>query len=197
MMEAMIAQLSGDIVFRSTGVVVIRSGGVGYKVHVSSDTFSELKSKKEVTLWTYLAVRENALDLYGFPTEEELSFFEMLVSIPGIGPKSGLAILSLADVPTLTSAVMHGDSSYLTRVSGIGKKNAEKIVLELKDKLGAAPYTGEDENLKGAADALEALAALGYSTKEAREALRKVPDKITSTGARLKEALKILGGGEN
>lgn len=197
MMEAMIAQLSGDIVFRSTGVIVIRSSGVGYKVHVSSDTFSKLKNKAETTLWTHLAVRENALDLYGFLTEEELSFFEMLVSIPGIGPKSGLAILSLADVATLTSAVTRGDSSYLTKVSGIGKKNAAKIVLELKDKLGSVPYAGDDENLKGVADALEALTALGYSAKDAREALRRVPETAESTSERLKEALKILGGNES
>ena len=118
----------------------------------------------------------------------------MLVSIPGIGPKSALAILSLADVATLTSAVTHGDSSYLTRVSGIGKKSAEKIVLELKDKLGTVPYEGDDEDLKDAADALEALTALGYSAKQAREALRKVPEGVKDTGTRLKESLKILGG---
>ena len=197
MMGAMISQLSGKITFRGTGFIVLTTGGIGYKVYVSTETFAELKKKETALLWTHLAVRENALDLYGFLSEEELSFFEMLVSIPGVGPKSALAILSLADVTTLTSAVIHGDSSYLTRVSGIGKKSAEKIVLELKDKLGTVPYEGDDEDLKGAADALEALTALGYSAKEAREALRKVPEGVKDTGMRLKESLKILGGNKS
>ena len=193
-MGAMIAQLSGEISSRGVGFIVLKTGGVGYKVYVSADTFAELKGKKDAELWTHLAVRENALDLYGFRTEEELSFFEMLVSISGIGPKSGLAILSLADVATLRSAVAHGDSSYLTKVSGIGKKNAEKIILELKDKLGGAYDAGGGTLLQDATDTLEALTALGYQAKEAREALRKVPKDVTDTSEQLKAALKILGG---
>jgi len=193
MIGAMIAHLSGPIILREAGFVVIESGGVGYKIHISTETFAALKQKREAELWTHLAVREHAHELYGFESPEELSFFEMLVSISGIGPKSGLAILSLADVATLTQAISHGDSSYLTKVSGIGRKNAEKIILELKDKLGSAPV-GDDGSLQDATDTLDALIALGYQRREAREALRQIPDEITDMSQRLKKALKILGG---
>lgn len=193
-MGAMIAHLSGSIVSHGSGFIVLEVSNVGYKVHLSADTFANIKNKTKVSLWTHLAVRENALDLYGFSSEEDLSFFEMLVSISGIGPKSGLAILSLADVATLKSAVITGNSSYLTKVSGIGKKNAEKIILELKDKLGEDATANVGADLKKTTDTLEALVALGYRHNEAREALRQVPDKMVGTSERLKEALKILGG---
>jgi len=117
----------------------------------------------------------------------------MLIGISGIGPKSGLAILSIADVATIKRAVSEGDTSYLTRVSGIGKKNAQKIVLELRDKLGATDLTNENLSLKDEAEALDALQALGYTQREARDALREVPKETTDAAARIKEALKLLG----
>jgi len=190
----MIAQLRGTIVHSGIGYVILEVAGVGYRIYATSGTLQKLRGKKgELTLWTHLAVRETAHDLYGFLTEEELIFFEMLIGIPGIGPKSGLSILSLADVKTLRSAIAHGDTSYLTRVSGIGKKNAEKIVLELRDKLGALEA---DETLPSEhADTYEALRALGYGAKEVREALQGIPSDIIDTAERLKAALKALGKG--
>jgi Holliday junction DNA helicase RuvA len=134
-------------------------------------------------------VREDALDLYGFLSEEELSFFEMLISISGIGPKTALNVLSVSSVSALKKAISTSDVSHLVKVSGIGKKIADKIVLELKDKV-----EGSDENgptLREEVDAIEALKALGYSQKEAREALKEASGKTTSE--RIKEALKILG----
>jgi holliday junction DNA helicase RuvA len=125
--------------------------------------------------------------------QEELNFFELLISIPGIGPKSALAILSVVDPETLKKAVSSGDSSYLTKVSGIGKKNAEKIVLELKDKIGAIVGNADNKIMRDEMETLEALQALGYSIHHAREALKKVPEEIKGTNNRLKETLKLLG----
>jgi holliday junction DNA helicase RuvA len=152
-----------------------------------------LTAGSKASLWTYLAVRENALDLYGFPNETEQYFFEMLLTVSGIGPKSALAILNIADVETLRSAVARGNAGYLTNVSGIGKKTAEKIIIELRDKVGLAAE-GTSDAMKGDEEALEAMRSLGYSPGEARDALRKVPQELTKSNDRLREALKILGG---
>ena len=147
-------------------------------------------------MWTHLAVRENALDLYGFIERSELEFFEMLITISGIGPKSALGILSVAPVDTLRRAISSGDTSYLTKVSGIGRKNAEKIVVELRDKLGAIDANAGG-TLREEVDALSALEALGYSAREAREALKAVGNNAISTQEKLKAALKSLGSGNN
>jgi Holliday junction DNA helicase RuvA len=138
-------------------------------------------------------VREDALDLYGFESQGEVALFQQFISISGIGPKSGLSIMNLADEHTLRTAIASGDTAYLTRVSGIGKKIAEKVVLELKDKMivsgDASPLARED------GDVLQALEALGYGRSEAREALKRVPKEAKGTNERLKETLKILGRG--
>lgn len=167
-------------------------GGIGYKVAVLKEMLARTKKGAVVSLWTHLAVREDALDLYGFVHEEELRFFELLLTVSGIGPKSALAILDIASVETLQSAIAAGNAGYLTTVSGIGKKTAEKIVLELKDKVGDE-VRGATGALKGDQEALEAMRSLGYSASEARDALRKVPAEVESGSARLREALKLLG----
>jgi Holliday junction DNA helicase RuvA len=133
----MIGQLVGTIAYRAERHIILEVGGVGYKVFVSSETQLALGAitPEPVRLWTYLAVREGALDLYGFLEKSELDFFELLLSVSGIGPKSALAILSLAPPATLEKAIVAGDSSYLTKVSGIGRKSAEKIIVELRERL--------------------------------------------------------------
>ncbi|MBI2099727.1 MAG: Holliday junction branch migration protein RuvA [Candidatus Vogelbacteria bacterium] len=184
----MIGQLTGLTSHRTDRVIILDVGGVGYKLNILPSLKTELKM---LTFWTYLAVRENALDLYGFLEKRELDFFELLIGVSGIGPRSALAILSLAPPDVLEKAILGGDSGYLTKVSGIGKKSAEKIVLELKDKLGG--LAGAGNNLQGEAEAVEALQSLGYSLREAREALKGVPAEL-ETGAKIKVALKQLGG---
>ena len=187
----MIAQLRGTITHTGIGYLILDVSGIGYRVRVTGSSLQKLKQQKgEITIWTHLAIRENAHDLYGFLTEEDLQFFEMLIAISGIGPKSALAILSLADAKTLRSAITHGDTSYLTRVSGIGKKNAEKIVLELRDKLGA--LEADETHPKELADTYEALRTLGYGAQESREALNAIPKDVESTKERLKIALGEL-----
>ena len=124
----------------------------------------------------------------------ELSFFQMLIDISGIGPRSALSILGLAPIETLSRAIASGDISYLVKVSGIGKKTAEKIVLELRDKLSVGRNDEGKPALREEGDAIEVLKTLGYSVGEARDAMKEVPDDIKGTNARVKEALKILGG---
>jgi Holliday junction DNA helicase RuvA len=141
-----------------------------------------------------MAVRENSLDLYGFVTTEEMDFFTLLLDVSGIGPKSALSILIVAPLDTLKKAIATGDTSYLNKVSGIGKKTAEKIVIELRDKLHAFKHEGSASELRGESDVVEALKSLGYSQNEARDVLKQVPATIEGTNARIKEALKILGG---
>ena len=189
----MIGHIEGVVYAVRAGFAVLSVGGVGYKVAATREVLTTLAEGNSAALWTHLAVRETAHDLYGFKTEEELRFFELLLTVSGIGPKSALAVLDIANVETLRSAVAGGNASYLTKVSGIGRKTAEKIVLELRDKVGAFS-DGSARALSGDEEALEALRALGYTPAEARDAVRKVPQEIETGNARLREALKILGG---
>lgn len=188
----MIGFLEGDVRSVRDSWCLILVAGIGYKVFATKETLARLTIDAPVALWTHQAVREDALDLFGFREEAELRFFELLLSVSGIGPKSALGILDIATVETLQNAVTSGNAGYLTNVSGIGKKTAEKIVLELKDKLG------KDAGLTGAVfagdvEALEAMRALGYSAHEAREALRGVSPEITKGAERLREALRLVG----
>ncbi len=177
------------VVAKDPEYIVLDVAGVGYQVFVTPETLAHTSEERTVTLWTHLAVRETALDLYGFLKREDLVFFELLIGISGVGPKSALAILSLADVATLESAVREGDTTYLTKVSGIGAKSAKKIVLELSDKVGKGV---EGQSLREDADTLDALTAMGYSVSEARDALKQVPKDIVGGNERLKYALKAL-----
>jgi len=184
----MIGSLRGKVVLKTEKFLIIEAGGVGYKINVSPDTLS--KAQDEIFLFIHTHVREDVFDLYGFLTREEMEFFEMLINVSGIGPKGALSILGITSIETLRKAVASGDTAYLTKVSGIGKKTAEKIVIELRDKIGALEG---GPALQGELDALEALKSLGYSQNEARDALKKVSSDLP-TNSKIREALKILGG---
>ncbi|OGD67322.1 Holliday junction DNA helicase RuvA [Candidatus Campbellbacteria bacterium RIFOXYC2_FULL_35_25] len=190
----MISQLTGKITYKGDNFIIIDASSVGYKVFVPNDTIKEIDklntSDKKTTLWTHLAVRENSMDLFGFLTKEDLDFFELLISISGIGPKTALGILNVATTETLISAVSTGDTSYLTKVSGIGAKNAQKIVLELKNKVAKIEQT--PTGIREEIDVIEALKSLGYSAREASDALKKIDKEIIGTSNKVREALKIL-----
>jgi len=187
----MISQLNGHIIYKAEKFLIIDVSGVGYKVFGTTELISKTKDGEQAKIWTYLAVRENALDLYGFANKEELDFFELLNTISGIGPKTALNILNVANVPSLRKAISTGETAHLTKVSGLGKKMADKIVLELKGKIGSYEEAGLGQ--KEEIDALEALKSLGYSHREAREALQEIDKSHTTTSARVKAALKHLG----
>ena len=185
----MITQLTGLVAHKDPEFLIVNVHGVGYKVFVTPEVLAHAPENKEITLWTHLSVRETALDVYGFLTREDLVFYELLIGVPGVGPKSALAVLALDDVQTLTDAISSGDTTYLTKVSGIGAKSAKKIVLELSDKVGK---TTEGAGLKDQADTLDALTSMGYSLTQAREALKQLPKETTGANEQLKQALKIL-----
>ncbi|MEK7069136.1 MAG: Holliday junction branch migration protein RuvA [Patescibacteria group bacterium] len=188
----MIGHIKGEVLSVHAGIAIVSAGGLGYKISTTRDTIARLKIGHEVSLWTHLAVRETALDLYGFEREDDLHFFELLLIVPGIGPKSALAILDLADVDTLKNAISTGNAEYLTKVSGVGKKTANKLVLELREKVGA----GSERGMRAISldeEAQEAMHALGYTPAESRDALRKVPASIEGSSARLREALRMIG----
>ncbi|MDO8183643.1 MAG: Holliday junction branch migration protein RuvA [bacterium] len=190
----MIGELQGQVSSLGEREFILTVGGVGFKILASTATLAALTKAGPVPvrLLTHLAVREDALELYGFVDSSERDLFLLLISVSGIGPKSALAILSLAPVKILREAIASGQTDYLTRVSGIGKKSAGKIIVELKDKLLALGET-EDSYLGGDADALDALISLGYNRREAREALQALPHEKRDVAERVKAALKLLG----
>ncbi len=189
----MIARLEGIIVYSTDKYMIIDVSGVGYKVNVTSETLTSSLLGDHVSFWIHTAVRENSIDLYGFKNTNEMSFFELLLDVSGIGPRSALSILAIASIDTLKRAIATGDTGYLNKVSGIGKKTAEKIIIELRDKLQDYKSDGEPGLLRDESDILEALKSLGYSQNEARDALKQVPPTTIGTNARIKEALQVLG----
>lgn len=191
----MIARLEGIIVHITEKFLIIDVSGVGYKVFATREILSSSNLGDHSSFWIYTAVRENSIDLYGFRNTGELSFFELLLDVSGIGPRSALGILAIASIETLRRAIATGDTTYLNKVSGIGKKTAEKIVLELRDKF--EDYKDDsmsDGAIKEEGDLLEALKSLGYSQNEARDALKQIPSSLEGTNAKIKEALRILSG---
>ena len=183
----------------SEGAVIVEVGGVGYIARVPLFTLTLLRPQLDdsISLFIHTRVAEDALDLYGFPTEEELLFFKQLMSVSGIGPKTALGILNVSDVATLRRSIAAGDAAALTKVFGIGKKSAERLVVELRDKLaleqtarGESSHVGGDD-----AEVVEALSALGYSLAEARGALKQIGKaaKGASVNTRISAALKALG----
>ncbi|MGC9605393.1 MAG: Holliday junction branch migration protein RuvA [Minisyncoccia bacterium] len=193
----MISTLRGKVEELSGNYAVVGVGGVGYKVFMTGDALRGLKPGAEAGLWTHLAVREDAMDLYGFPSKKERDFFELLITVSGIGPRSAMNILSLVSSDALIGAIRTGATAHLVKVSGVGKKTAEKIVLELKDRLGGAAMEGGGSaisaEMSSDLDAIEALKALGYDADESRDALKKIEKSISDTGAKVKAALKKLG----
>lgn len=190
----MITLLEGIIELKTEKFAVVNVSGIGYRIFLSQDTIQKIPEKGgNVKVWIHHHVREDSQELYGFRYYAELELFEMLIGISGIGPRGALGIMAIAPVDTLKKAIAAGDSSYLTRVSGIGRKTAEKIILELKEKMAGRGMTIEAPELKDEADAIDALIALGYSQREARDALSVVPADIKSIEKKVSYALKQLG----
>ncbi|MBD3244787.1 MAG: Holliday junction branch migration protein RuvA [Candidatus Moranbacteria bacterium] len=194
----MISKIKGSVIDKSLNYLIVENQGIGYKIFATNDLISKAILNNEIEVFTYLSVRETALELYGFLKKEELNFFEVLLTISGIGPKGAMGVLSQASPAQLKDSISTGDYSILTKVSGIGKKTAQRIVLELKSKLGSIEIGESLEGSKSASldvESIEALEALGYSNQQAREALQNVNKKIKDVGQRVKEALKFLARG--
>ena len=188
----MIASLSGTITYTDQKSVIIDVNDVGYRVYTTTDNINSLSIGAKASFFTHLAVREDAMDLYGFLEKKQLDIFGLLISVSGIGPKGAINILSSVSIETLINAIRTGSTAHLTKVSGIGKKTSEKIILELRDKIGGISDYANVSDLSSDSDAIEALKMLGYSTEEARESLKKIDRDIIDTGEKVKAALKVL-----
>jgi holliday junction DNA helicase RuvA len=190
----MISYLKGTILNKNAKSITLLVNGLGYRVFVTPALLEKLKPETELELHTYLRHKDDSMDLYGFKLKEELEFFELLLTVSGVGPKSGLGVLQVAKLTDIKKAILRDDPSILYKVSGVGKKTAERIVVELKNKLDALP-TGETYIALDDTDteAFDALASLGYSDPDIRQALKQIPSELTDTEAKLKHALKYLG----
>ena len=201
----MIAFVKGRIDEITEDNVVIDIGGIGYNVRISGETVALLSGRKEeVKLYTYTCVREDAFNLYGFLTKDELEIFKMLITVNGIGPKGGLAILSVMTADDLRFAIMSGDAAAISKAPGVGKKTAERVILDLKDKISLEDTLVHKEILKSGEreavpeqharnEAVEALVALGYSASDALHAVKSVEaDENTDVETILKLALKNM-----
>ncbi len=190
----MLYSVSGKLALKSGHIVVIEAAGLGIKLFASEATVKALPAVGgDAKLFSHLYVREDIFDLYGFATPGELSFFEMLISVSGVGPKSALSILNVASIDELSAAIKEGRPDLLTRASGIGRKTAERVIVELRTKVQSAKSGLVVEKMETDADLGEALVSLGYRREEARAALAKLEPNIQGTEERLKAVLKILG----
>ena len=194
----MIDQISGKIISINDNYVVLAVGGLGIKVNISAAFSSQLLNEDLITLVTYLNVREDALDLYGFKNESERNLFLMLISISGIGPKLAVSVLSGVEFEKLKANIVSGDIKSLTSIPGVGAKTAKRIIIELKDKLSKTTTTelGFEDNFGSeiSKDVLSALVGLGYSESIAIEVIKKInpANSDKSIESLIKEALKIL-----
>ena len=191
----MIGRISGILLEKNPPQVVIDVAGVGYEIDVPMSTFYNLpKLQEKVAFFTHLVVREDAHLLYGFGTESERATFRQLLKVSGVGPKVALAVLSGMSVNDLAEAVMTQESGRLTKVPGIGKKTAERLLLELKDRLKVdvrISVGGEVSAVSSAADILNALISLGYNDKEALYAIKQLPRDVSVSDG-IRQALKLL-----
>lgn len=198
----MIRTIRGQYMMYDAGAIVVEtSGGIGFRINVSDTSHLLAMSEgDEFLVYTYLQVKEDGMALYGFADPEELRLFEMLITVNGVGPKAGLAIMSLGTPNQIKAAIAGKDAATISQAQGVGKKTAERVILELCDKVSVLPYDGVDEGatvvnaiIEGErAEAVVALTTLGYSKKEAESAIAAVNDENLSAEQCIKKALKYL-----
>lgn len=196
----MYAYIKGDLEEKSNGFVVIENNGIGYKIFMSNTAIGRLgELHSKVKVYTYYQVREDNISLYGFNTKEELRMFELLISVSGVGSKSAISILSSIEASSFAVAVVSNDIKKISSIKGVGNKTAQRLVLELKDKLKAEKELTKLEEVKEvvsdeeiSSDAADALQILGYTRKDIDVALKKIDCNKLSTEEIIKEALKYL-----
>lgn len=190
--------IKGELVLKQEGLAVVDNGGIGYEIHTSQNSLDGITAGSGVTFYTYLYVREDIFDIYGFTSNDELTMFRQLLTVSGVGPKAALAILSVASPQKLVTAVITNDAKTLTKASGVGAKMAQRVILELKDKLKNTDILPEEiaadtvpDAGDSAAEAVSALIVLGYSQQEAQKAVSKT-DMTLPAEEIIKQALAKL-----
>ena len=199
----MISYIKGMVADIEDNAVIIECGGIGYRIFTTPQVLQEdLRIGEDIAIYTYLQVKEDDMQLYGFTSRDDLQIYKLLISVNGIGPKAGLGILSGLSADEIRFAVLADDAATISKAPGVGKKTAQKLILELKDKLNlqdafeqklvnrnSSVNNGTNEAQK---EAVEALSALGYSATEALKAVRKVDNANEDVSVLLKEALKLI-----
>ena len=191
----MIAYIEGKILNKGKDFIVLKTGGIGYKVFVNSNLLSEIIVGQELELFIYHHITEQNSLLFGLKSTEEQEFFELILSVSGIGPKTALNVMAAASIYEIKDSISRGEPDLLNKVSGIGPKTAERVVLELRNKIDHIEINSDQKNTGGgpaSGDEIDALITLGYSMTQSRDALRSVDKGIKDSGERIKEALKIL-----
>ena len=191
----MIGHLEGTVKGVGKNYLILATDYVGYKVFVAPQLSLTSEPGKKLSLFIHTHVREDQISLFGFTTLPELEFFELLLTVSGVGPKLALSVMSLSDLNMIKSGILNEDPNVFTKVSGIGRKTAERLIIELKDKI-TDEFGGKEEGLreisKAQADVLDVLLALGYSRSEARDALAGLPKNLGSSEEKIREALRLL-----
>ncbi|MFA6183874.1 MAG: Holliday junction branch migration protein RuvA [Parcubacteria group bacterium] len=188
----MIAKLTGKIEYSKDRWIIVDVAGVGYKVFLTDFTLGKIATWGEGSFFIYTYVREDILALYGFVSIEEKEMFELLISISGIGPKAAMGILSIADPVSIRTAILNNNPSLLTKVSGVGKKTAERVILELQNKVADISLEDRRDSISDS-ETMDALIVMGYNAFQAREALKLIPNEIESVEEKIKFALKEIG----
>lgn len=189
----MISYLQGKIIGKKNQkITILTSGGVGYDISVTPVVFVDLEMNQDIKMPVYMAVRENAMDLFGFQSLDEKELFLKFLDVNGVGPKSALHLISLGSVEEISSAIARGDVGYLTKVSGIGKRTAERIVVELKSKMGERVMIDNKIESGQLGEVIDALVSLGYTKEDAREVVKNLNSEGKSSEELLKQAFKLL-----
>lgn len=190
----MIAHIFGKVAEKFANSIVIDVNGVGYEVSVAAGDYDKVSLDQSVRFYTYHHIREQSQELFGFSSLTAKKLFELLITVQGVGPKAGLSILSLGEAETIRNAIANSDSAFLQKATGVGKKTAERVVVDLSDKVGLPTHYGRKDEplqveLNTSDEALEALMALGYTLADATKSLEGVDPQL-STSQRVTEALK-------
>ena len=190
----MIGSVRGKVILKDGNYLIVEASGVGYRILVSSKVFLKTKPEETAMFYTYTHVREDEISLFGFTEAEDLKLFENLIGVSGIGPKTAMSIFSVLTRQEVINAVMKGDTGSFSGIPRLGTKNAQKIIIELKNKLGEGgsldlnAVIGEADN-----EVIEALIGFGFTRREVGEALRKIDQNVSTSEERIKFALKYLG----
>lgn len=190
----MIGYISGTVRAVRKNYLLVATDFLGYRVFVIPQILLSAQPNAKVSFYIYTYVREDQLSLYGFSTLPELDFFELLLTVSGVGPKVAMSIMSLADLEMIKSGILNGDIAVFTKVSGVGRKIAERLIMELKEKIGETALAAEEfkEISQTHADAMDVLLALGYSRGEARKALSEVSKEVVDSEEKIRQALRAL-----
>ncbi len=189
----MISYLEGKIKLKGPNYFILLNNGIGYKIFVPIDILTSITPSQDFSLFIYQHVKEDALDLYGFRTSEDLSLFELFLGISGIGPKTAVGIFAAGKIEKIKEAIVKGDVDFFTSVPRLGRKNAQKIIIELRPKLGNLTDIDLTEGSGETKEIIEALRTFGFNTSEARDALNSIKDFEGSTSDKIRQVLKFLG----